>query len=96
MTISKSIPAAPTPLNLNSNFLGGLGQISNTSKGVPLNQMRPNSQPTFMAQPPMFQNSANSLSTLSPMITNQSNTAKRNGQESTVALSAQEINDFLS
>lgn len=86
-----------TPLNLNNSFLGSLGQISNTSNKVPMNQMMPSIQPSFSPnQPTQFQSSANSLSTLSPMIPSQSNAAKRNGQESAVALSAQEINDFLS
>lgn len=94
-----NIPATQSSLNLNSNFLSGLGPMTNTAKRVPMNQMQmsTNTQPSFLsAQSSQFQNSANSLSTLSPIVTNQSNSAKRNGQDNTVALSAQEINDFLS
>lgn len=95
-----NIPAAQSSLNLNSNFLSGLGSMTNTAKVVPMNQMKmlsTNTQPSFLsAQSSQFQNSANSLSTLSPIVTNQINPAKRNGKESTIALSAQEINDFLS
>lgn len=96
-TSTMSLPAAQSPLNLNNSFLSGLGQNSSASKGLSMNQMLSNTQSTFLAgQPSQFQNSANSLSTLNPIVTNQSNSAKRNGQESTIALSAQEINDFLS
>lgn len=92
-----SNPATQSSLNLNNSFLGGLGQNSNTAKRLPMNQMLSSTQSTFVAaQPSQFQNSANSLSTLSPIVANQSNSVKRNGQESTIALSAQEINDFLS
>ncbi|XP_055296936.1 SCY1-like protein 2 [Sitodiplosis mosellana] len=94
MARSSNIPAAQSSLNLsNSNFLSGLGQISNAPKSVPMNQMMASTP--FISSGP-FQNSANSLSTLSPMIPNQSNATKKNGQDNTVALSAQEINDFLS
>lgn len=97
-SMSPNIAAQQTPLNLNSNFLSGLGQIPSTTNRVPMNQMMTSTQPTFMtAQPtPQFQNSANSFTTLSPIVTNQTNSVKRNGQDSTVALSAAEINDFLS
>lgn len=62
-----------------------------------MNQMMPTVQPNYLpSQPSQFQNSANSLSTFSPMIPSQSSSAKKNGQENAVALSAQEINDFLS
>lgn len=91
------IPPAQTPLKLNSNFLSDLSQIgSNNGKGVPMNQMMSLTPSTFSAaQPSSFQNSPNSLSTLSPIIAKQSNSAQKNGQDSTIALSAQEINDFL-
>lgn len=95
--MSSNIPAPQSTLNLtNSNFLSGLGQISNAPKSVPMNKMMSNTPFLSSAQPSSFQNSADSLSALSPMIPNQSNSSKKNGQENTVALSAQEINDFLS
>lgn len=86
-----------TVLNLNNSFLDGLGQIGNTSNRVPMNQMMATTKPTFTpTQPTQIQNSANSLTSFSPMIPNQLNTENKNGQEKTVSLSAQEINDFLS
>lgn len=99
MTTPFNTTVTPTPLNLNSsNFLSDLDPISNNKNKVPMNQMMPNARPIFSAaHVNQFQNSANnSLATLNPMIPNQSNSGNRNGQESTVALSAQEINDFLS
>lgn len=87
------------PMNLNSNnFLSDLDPISNNKNRVPMNQMMSNARPTFPAAPVNhFQNSANnSLAALNPMIPNQSNSGNRNGQDSTISLSAQEINDFLS
>lgn len=96
--MSANIPPVQTPLNLNSNFLGGLGQISSTTNRVPMNQMMSNTQPTFMTTQPTspFQNNVNSLTTLSPIVSNQTNSMNRNKQDNSVALSAQEINDFLS
>lgn len=89
-----------TPLNLNSSsFLSDLDPISNNKNRVPMNQMMSNARQTFpsAAHVNQFPNSANnSLATLNPMIPNQSNSGNRNGQESTISLSAQEINDFLS
>lgn len=93
--MTSSISTAPTtPRNLNNSFLSGLSQMPNTTQKLSMNQMMP--PPFLSTQTSQFPNSANSLSTLNPMIPNQSNAAKRNGQESTIALSAQEINDFLS
>lgn len=91
--------AKSTPLNLsNSTFLGNLDPIANNKNKVPMNQMMPTVRSIFStAHMNQFQNSVNnSLATLNPMISNQSNSGNRNGQESTIALSAQEINDFLS
>lgn len=88
-----------TPSNLNSSsFLGDLDPISNNKTKVPMNQIMPSARPTFpAANVNHFQNSVNnSLATLSTMIPNQSSSGNRNGQESAIALSAQEINDFLS
>lgn len=96
MTMPANIPAAQTPLNLNSNFLSGLGQVSSTANRVPMNQMMTSTQPTYMATQSPFQNNVNSLATLSPIVSNQTNSMNRNKQDSSVALSAQEINDFLS
>lgn len=98
MTMPANIPAVQTPLNLNNNFLSGLGQISSTTNRVPMNQMMSSTQPTFMATQSTspFQNNVNSLATLSPIVSNQTNLMNRNKQDSSVALSAQEINDFLS
>lgn len=90
---------ASTPLNLNSsNFLNDLDPISNNKNRVPMNQMMSSTRPTFAAaNVNQFQNSANnSQATLNPMIPNQPNSGNRNGQENTISLSAQEINDFLS
>lgn len=98
MTMATNIPAPQTPLNLNSSFLSGLGQISSTANRTPMNQMMISAQPTFLSTQPItqFQNGANSLATLNPIVTNQTSAMKRNGQDNAIALSAQEINDFLS
>lgn len=77
-----------SPLNLDNTFLGGLGQMSNSANRVPMNQMRSTSL-TTMQPPPFMQTSANPLMP-SNSITNQT----KNG--TSVSLSAQEINDFLS
>lgn len=89
----------PTPINLNSSsFLSDLDPISNNKNKVPMNQLMSSARSTFpAAHVNQFQNNANnSLATLNPMIPNQTNSGNRNGQENTISLSAQEINDFLS
>lgn len=88
MGASFNTTVTSTVLNLNNSFLGDLDPISNHKHRVPMNQMRsPANQ---------FQNNAtNSFPTLNLMTPLQSNNGKRNGQESAIALSAQEINDFL-
>lgn len=78
-----------TALNLNNSFLSDLDPISSNKNKMPMNQMR--------SQVNQFPNSAtNSFTPLNPMIPLQSKSGNRNGSDSTVALSAQEINDFLS
>lgn len=82
-------PATSTALNLNNSFLADLDPISNNKNKIPMNQMRP--------QVNQFQNNTtNSLAKLNPMIPQQPNSGNRNSQENAIALSAQEINDFLS
>lgn len=72
-----------SPLNLNNSFLGGLGQMSNATNRVPMNQMRTSTQPQL--QTPLF---------MQPMVNSPS--SNQNKTDKPVSLSAQEINDFLS
>lgn len=87
LTSSSAGQAVQSPVNLNNQFIGGLGQISNSTNRVPMNQMR--STPLSAMQSPSFmQPSANPLMP-SNLMSNQTKTG------TSVSLSTQEINEFL-
>lgn len=88
LTSSSADQSAQSPLNLNNTFLGGLGQMSSNTNRVPMNQMRSPAQ-SAMQPPPFMQQSASPL-----MPSNSISNQTKNG--TSVSLSAQEINDFLS
>lgn len=99
MTTPFNATITSTPLNLNSgSFLSDLDPISNNKNKVPMNQMMSRPATFSAAHANQFQSSPNSslAATLNPIIPNPSNPGNRNGQDNTIALSAQEINDFLS
>lgn len=89
LTSSSAGQSVQSPLNLNNNtFVGGLGQMSNSTNRMPMNQLR-SIQQSAMQPPPFMQPNANPL-----MPSNSISNQTKNG--TSVSLSAQEINDFLS
>lgn len=88
LTSSSAGQSVQSPLNLNNTFLGGVGQTSNSTNRMPMNQLR-STQQSAMQPPPFMQPNANPL-----MPSNSISSQTKNG--TSVSLSAQEINDFLS
>lgn len=88
LTSSSAGQTAQSSLNLNNTFLEGLGQMSNSTNRVPMNQIRSTLQ-SVAQSPPFMQPSANPL-----MPSNSISNQTKNG--TSVSLSAQEINEFLS
>lgn len=84
--------AIPTlPLNTNGKLFSDLGQISNTANRVPMNQMKASTSWNFSQPQQKTHSNTNSLLSFNASSTNESS-----DKDKTVALSAQEINDFLS
>lgn len=87
---------ATQPMNMNGNLFSDLGRLPSTTNRMPMNQMH-NTFPAPAFNPTQSGGSNQmgnflSMNTLNPI----QSTAKKNGQDAAVALSAQEINDFLS
>lgn len=83
-------------MTMNGNLFGDLARLPSTTNRMPMNQMQ-NTFPTpaFNPTPSLGANPMGnflSMNTLNPTQT----ATNKNGQDKTVALSAQEINDFLS
>lgn len=86
----------PQPMNANGNLFGDLGRVTNPTSRVPLNQI-----PGSFTSPSLSQVQSlgsNQLNTFQPLnvLNPMQSTANKNSQDKSVALSAQEINDFLS
>lgn len=87
--VRSSIPTLP--LNTNGKLFSDIGQMSNTANRVPMNQMKASTSWNFSQPQQKTHSNTNSLLSFNVSSANESS-----DKDKTVALSAQEINDFLS
>lgn len=84
------------PTNANGNLFSDLGRITSPTSRVPLNQIPASfTTPSFSQAQPLASTQLNSFPPLNVLNPTQP-TANKSSQDKSVALSAQEINDFLS